>query len=135
MRKRTTLLRPLLLAMIDFRVISHARTEDESVRRLYHSAVMTALVSVGRIRHTRVTTHDNYVHALHPTDYWEERLRSSGTSALVRCCCPDLIRNLKRMIETWDCQFDVSQTFRRIFDEARGSVCIRFNDFAMCGCP
>ena len=103
-------------------------TTDESVRRLYHSAVMTALFF------RRTTPHSVYgtTYVTLAPRYWETTtfLWDISLSAMLLAMLDPLI--LRRMIETW-MQLDVYKHFGTEYLTGSGvGPWYSVNDFAMC---
>ena len=103
-------------------------TTDESVRRLYHSAVMTALFF------RRTTPHSVYgtTYVTLAPRYWETTtfLWDISLSAMLLALLDPLI--LRRMIETW-MQLDVYKHFGTEYLTGAGvGPWYSVNDFAMC---
>ena len=103
-------------------------TSDESVRRLYHSAVMSALFF------RRTTPHSVYgtTYVTLAPRYWETTtfLWDISLSAMLLALLDPLI--LRRMIETW-MQLDVYKHFGTEFLTGSGvGPWYSVNDFAMC---
>jgi hypothetical protein len=103
-------------------------TSDESVRRLYHSAVMSALLF------RRTTPHSVYgtTYVTLAPRYWETTtfLWDISLSAMLLAMLDPLI--LRRMIETW-MQLDVYKHFGTEYLTGSGvGPWYSVNDFAMC---